>query len=79
MRLGRRVVAIYTKELVELLRDRRTLIAMIVVPIALYPLLIVGSVHLLSIQDTERRAQPLFIAVPATDADPACRFRQVTL
>ena len=64
MRFGHRIGSIYAKELVEILRDRRTLLAMIVVPIVLYPLLIIGSVHLLSIQDTERKSLPLVIAVP---------------
>lgn len=63
MRSGRRIKAIYTKELLEILRDRRTLIAMVVVPIALYPLLIIGSVHLLSLQNNRRAAQPISIAV----------------
>jgi sodium transport system permease protein len=68
MKPGRRIGTIYAKELIELLRDRRTLIAMIVVPIALYPLLIVGSVHLLSIRDQERKITPLVIAVPDGNA-----------
>jgi len=67
MRPGRRIGIIYAKELVELLRDRRTLIAMIIVPIVLYPLLIIGSVHLLSIRGDEQKIAPLVIAVP----DPA--------
>ncbi|MCH7703327.1 MAG: CPBP family intramembrane metalloprotease [Planctomycetes bacterium] len=41
MRFGRRVRSIYRKELVDILRDRRTLVAMVVVPIVLYPLLMV--------------------------------------
>lgn len=41
MSFGRRVRSIYRKELVDILRDRRTLIAMVVVPIVLYPLLMV--------------------------------------
>ena len=52
MRPGKRIRTIYTKELVEICRDHRTLIAMIVVPIALYPLLILGSVNLLSMQES---------------------------
>ncbi|GJM23752.1 MAG: sodium extrusion protein NatB [Phycisphaerae bacterium] len=61
--LNRRIITIYTKELTELLRDRRTLIAMIVVPIALYPLLIIGSVHLLSVQDGERKTERMTIGI----------------
>ncbi|HRX87476.1 MAG TPA: ABC transporter permease subunit/CPBP intramembrane protease [Phycisphaerae bacterium] len=71
MRPGRRIGTIYTKELIELLRDRRTLIAMIVVPIVLYPLLIIGSVHLLSIRGEEQKQSPIAIAVPGGDGNPA--------
>jgi ABC-type Na+ efflux pump permease subunit/membrane protease YdiL (CAAX protease family) len=60
----RRIRTIYTKELVELLRDHRTLIAMIIVPIALYPLLILGSVNLLSVQEGARKITKMRIAVP---------------
>jgi len=61
--VNRRILTIYTKELTELLRDRRTLIAMIVVPIALYPLLIIGSVHLLSVRGGEFKVQQMTIGV----------------
>ncbi len=45
-----RIRTIYGKELVDILRDRRTLIAMIVVPIVLYPLLMLGSIQAVSFQ-----------------------------
>jgi len=45
-----RIRTIYWKELVDILRDRRTLIAMIVVPIVLYPLLMLGSIQAVSYQ-----------------------------
>ncbi len=45
-----RIRTIYIKELIDILRDRRTLIAMIVVPIVLYPLLMVGSLQAVTIQ-----------------------------
>ncbi len=50
MRYHRRIRTIYAKELVDILRDHRTLIAMIVVPIVLYPLLMLGSVQAVSFQ-----------------------------
>ncbi|MGD2111151.1 MAG: ABC transporter permease subunit/CPBP intramembrane protease [Phycisphaerae bacterium] len=50
MTFHRRVHTIYAKELVDILRDRRTLIAMIVVPIVLYPLLMLGSIQAVTIQ-----------------------------
>lgn len=40
------VRAVYLKELVETLRDRRTLVAMIVIPVLLYPLMLLGMVYL---------------------------------
>ncbi len=45
-----RIHTIYFKELIDILRDRRTLIAMIVVPIVLYPLLMLGSIQAISFQ-----------------------------
>ncbi|MCH7884268.1 MAG: CPBP family intramembrane metalloprotease [Planctomycetes bacterium] len=51
-----RIRTIYVKELTDILRDRRTLIAMIVVPIVLYPLLMLGSIQAISYQ-TETLAQ----------------------
>ena len=50
MSFHRRVRTIYGKELIDILRDRRTLIAMIVVPIVLYPLLMLGSIQAVSFQ-----------------------------
>ena len=44
MTFPHRIRTIYVKELIDILRDRRTLIAMIVVPIVLYPLLMLGSI-----------------------------------
>ena len=41
MRSARRIRSIYRKELVDILRDRRTLMAMVVIPIVLYPALMV--------------------------------------
>ncbi|MCH7526412.1 MAG: CPBP family intramembrane metalloprotease [Planctomycetes bacterium] len=46
----RRIKTVYVKELVDILRDHRTLIAMIVVPIVLYPLLMLGSIQAVSTQ-----------------------------
>jgi len=53
----RRVSLIYLKELVDILRDRRALAAMVIVPIVLYPLLMVGSVQAISVASSELRRQ----------------------
>ncbi|MCH7994668.1 MAG: ABC transporter permease subunit [Planctomycetes bacterium] len=50
MRYHHRIRTIYVKELIDILRDRRTLLAMIVVPIVMYPLLMLGSIQAVSYQ-----------------------------
>ncbi len=52
MNLGR-AKTIYVKELVDILRDHRTLAAMIVAPIVLYPLLMLGGIQAMSSQATD--------------------------
>jgi len=63
MTFRRRVRTIYFKELADILRDRRTLIAMIVVPIVLYPLLMLGSVQAVSYQHESLEQVKLSIGV----------------
>ncbi len=63
MSFHHRIRTIYRKELVDILRDRRTLIAMIVVPIVLYPLLMLGSVQAVSYQIEVLEEEKIFIGV----------------
>jgi len=63
MSFHRRIRTIYGKELVDILRDRRTLIAMIVVPIVLYPLLMLGSIQAVSYQAESMETERLIIGV----------------
>ncbi len=63
MFLRRRMITIYKKELTEVLRDRRTLIAMIVVPIALYPLLMLGSIQAVTTQGASLEVEDFIIGV----------------
>ena len=63
MTFTRRIRTIYVKELIDILRDRRTLIAMIVVPIVLYPLLMLGSVQAVSYQKEAMEQEALRIGV----------------
>ncbi|MCH8251682.1 MAG: CPBP family intramembrane metalloprotease [Planctomycetes bacterium] len=63
MRFAHSVRTIYAKELVDILRDRRTLIAMVLVPIVLYPLLMLGSVQALSYTVRELRSERFIIGV----------------
>ena len=38
------IVSIFKKELIDVLRDRRTLMFMVVIPILITPLLVIGSI-----------------------------------
>ena len=44
----KRMTALFKRELTDILRDKKTLIMMLVVPIIIYPLLIVGMTLLMS-------------------------------
>ncbi len=54
---------IFRKELLEVLRDRRTLIAMVLVPVVLYPVVIIGVLQLAHGQEQDRWAETLEVAV----------------
>ncbi len=49
----RRAKTVYVKELTDILRDHRTLVAMVLVPIVLYPLIMLGGVQAVSGQTTD--------------------------
>ncbi len=66
----RRVWVVYRKELVETLRDRRTLMAMVLVPIVLYPVLMIIIVQALKAETGRRQAEHYSICVP-TEAHKA--------
>ncbi len=61
-----RIKRLYVKDLLDILRDRRTLIAMIVVPIVLYPLLMLGSIQAASLQADQLKEKPLVIGVQSS-------------
>ncbi|MGB2985033.1 MAG: ABC transporter permease subunit/CPBP intramembrane protease, partial [Phycisphaerae bacterium] len=63
MSFHRRIRTIYGKEMTDILRDRRTLIAMILVPIVLYPLLMLGSIQAVSYQAESMGEERLIIGV----------------
>ncbi len=54
---------IYRKEMLETLRDRRTLIVMVLLPLALYPLIGVGLTQYLTIQQKAQRQRPSTVLV----------------
>ncbi len=68
MSFQHRVRTVYVKELVDILRDRRTLIAMIVVPIVLYPLLMIGSLQAIAIQSEQLGAEQVVVGVLNVEA-----------
>jgi sodium transport system permease protein len=57
------VWTILRKELVEALRDRRTLVRLILVPVLLYPLFALGLSKLLGSETAARAARPSHVAV----------------
>jgi sodium transport system permease protein len=59
----RRIRTVYWKELIDILRDHRTLIAMIVVPIVLYPLLLLGSIQAVSYQAERFEEEEVIVGV----------------
>ncbi|MBI4717423.1 MAG: CPBP family intramembrane metalloprotease [Planctomycetes bacterium] len=63
MNLARRIGTIYRKELIDILRDHRTLVAMILVPIVLYPLLMLGSVQAVSYQKESMEKEKFLVGV----------------
>jgi sodium transport system permease protein len=67
------VNAIYRKEMLDLIRDRRTMISMVVVPVLLIPLLLNVSTRLMSRmeENAEQEAKSMAVAVKATT--PALR------
>jgi sodium transport system permease protein len=67
------VNAIYRKEMLDLVRDRRTMISMVVVPVLLVPLLLNVSTRLMSRieENAEQEAKSMAVAVKATT--PALR------
>ena len=64
MRRYSRVWVVYRKELIDTLRDRRTLIAMVLVPVVLYPVLMVVLVQALKSEKGRREAERYSICVP---------------
>lgn len=58
-----RIATVYRKELLEILRDHRTIIAMIVVPVVLYPLLMVGFVWAAQRDEAALQAETFLVEV----------------
>ncbi len=64
------VLTIYRKELLEMVRDRRTLLSMVLVPIVAMPLLFKVANYFLSSSDRQAEQEGVTIAVPGSLAMP---------
>ena len=62
-----RINAIWKKELTDTLRDRRTMIAMILVPMVLYPGMILISLMAFEFQATRIKQETYKVAVPTDE------------
>ena len=56
------IISIFKKELIDVLRDRRTLIFMVVIPILITPLLVIGSIKFQEYQNKKSEEKILKIA-----------------
>ena len=65
----RTVRAIFFKELVVMLRDKRTLLAMIGIPIVLYPALLIFGMQAAMIQQSKLEEGTAHVAVTGPEAD----------
>ena len=62
------ILTVYRKELLETLRDRRTLIIMVVVPIILYPLMALVGVQAMSVLQAKILEQELDLGLVGAGA-----------
>jgi len=63
-----RINTIWRKELIDTLRDRRTVIAMVLVPMVLYPALMLGSLQALEIQMSYLLQEEYDVGVASAEA-----------
>ena len=73
--------AIYRKEVLDLIRDRRTLISMVVVPVALMPLLMVAGMKVMDIVEKKSRdeAKSMTVALKTTTPEIGAALRKAGL
>lgn len=62
-----RINTIWRKELTDILRDRRTVIAMVLVPIVLYPALMLGSLQAFELQQSRLQQESYRIGVAGAE------------
>ena len=71
-----KIITIYKKELLDLMRDRRTVITSFVVPIILYPLIMIGFSSMMARQETKLDQQEIVIYVQDFVEDDASILMQ---
>jgi sodium transport system permease protein len=75
MRRLSRISTVWRKEFADTLRDRRTLIAMVVLPMVLYPVLMLGSLQALELQVNRLKQERYTIAVATPQVEHWLRTR----
>lgn len=68
--MGNIIISLYKKEMLDILRDKKTVLIMVLIPIILYPLLFVGSMYAVSAIVTnqeEATYKVAFVDVEAAD------------
>lgn len=69
----KKIIVIYKKEMLDLVRDRRTIITSFILPILLYPLLMIGFSSMMSRQEMKLEQQDLVIYLNDTIHDETSR------
>ena len=73
----RGILVVFRKEFRDTVRDRRTLVAMVLVPLVLFPLLMVGGSWLAKTQMEEAAQETVTVTVLGDERQaPAASFRQ---
>lgn len=69
----KKIIVIYKKEMLDIVRDRRTIITSFILPILLYPLLMIGFSSMMSRQEMKLEQQDLVIYLNDTIHDETSR------
>jgi len=64
------ILTVFFKEIKDILRDRRTIISMVIVPLLFYPILTMGLASIISSQIEKTRAERQPVLVLSTNAAP---------
>lgn len=69
-----KIRAIYKKEMMDLIRDKKTLILMLVVPLVIYPLIMMGSLLMGSAIASSLQSDEYQITVVDDKAQKGCEW-----